>query len=76
MDWIDNNQERLGEILVNRTMERTRTDVFRRQANSNVPQVGENQITPLPYELFHGKDKLIKLSRSWIKVVFKELFKE
>ena len=39
--------------MVNRTMERTRADVFRRQMNPNVPQVGENQITPLPFERFH-----------------------
>ena len=76
IDWIDNNQEQLGEIIVNRTMERTRAEAYRRQTNSNLHQVGADQIVPLSYEHFHGKEKLIKQSRSWIKIVFKELFRE
>ena len=31
---------------------------------------------PLSFDRFYEKEKLIKLSRSWIKIIFKELFKE
>ena len=35
-----------------------------------------NQINALTYERFYDKEKMIKQSRNWIKVVFKELFKD
>jgi hypothetical protein len=38
MDWIDNNQERMGDILVQRTLERTRQDIGRRDIKKEVPQ--------------------------------------
>ena len=75
MDWIDNNQDRIEEILVARTVERTRQERMRREMRSQ-PEVRENEVAPLIFERFHEKDRLIKLSRSWIKIVFKELFKD
>lgn len=73
MDWIDNNQNRLDEIMINRTLERTRNALVRDARV--VPEVGQNEIVPLSFERFYEKDRLIKQSRVWIKMVFKELFK-
>jgi len=74
MDWIDNNTDRLDELLMNRTLERTRQEAGRGQIR-NEPEVAGSQIQPLTYDRFYDKEKLIKLSRSWIVVVFKKLFK-
>ena len=74
MEWIDNNQDRLDDMILNRALERTRQEARREPRKQ--PEVPANQIAPLSYERFYDKDKMIKLSRSWIKVIFKQLFKE
>ena len=48
MDWIDNHQDQIEEMIMTRTMERTRQEVFRREVR-NVPMANDNQILSLSY---------------------------
>ena len=56
-------------------MERTRNEIFRPQIN-NLVEKNELKIEPLSFDRFYDKEFMIKLSRNWIKIMFKELFKK
>lgn len=71
MEWLDNNQDRLGDLLTARIMERTRPDINRREMRREVSQ---GDIGSLSFDSF--EEKIINLSKKWIKIIFKELFKK
>ncbi len=75
MEWIDSNQERLEDLVVQRAIERSRgapnRSISRR--SEEAPRLA-GQTPELTYDKFYD-DKMLKLIKVWIKGIFKELFK-
>ena len=74
LEWIDNNRDRVEEIAMQRTIERSRQPARRMFGGDRAEELKPGDIPLKTMDLMRNKDTLGPLVREWIKAIFKELF--